>query len=325
MRKPSAPEKNIGKAPVRVTAVGPLPPPPGGVASCLQSLVDATRDLTGVTVEVIKWKSVWKLCWRRPDVVHFFFTRPWKRLLGSLLGRLIGSKVLHTVPSNDFDIRNAANRLAAQISHGFIVLNADTYDRVQSANVKNSVIMTPIFALDKPTSRAVLDPQLDNWLASRETKVAVVYSHDKREIDGYDIYGFQFVASQLLELHKMGWSVVFLDPYAFYAREELFPPDCPNAFLQSYHVDFGALLQQVDAYLRPTATDGSSVAVLEALSLGLPVIASDIVPRPTGVNLYDFRNKDSFLATLEDGFKSQKQVSLSLTKADEYLNFIKLL
>jgi glycosyltransferase involved in cell wall biosynthesis len=36
-------------------------------------------------------------------------------------------------------------------------------------------------------------------------------------------------------------------------------------------------------YLRPTTTDGDAVAIREALSAGVPVIASDVVSRPSGV------------------------------------------
>jgi glycosyltransferase involved in cell wall biosynthesis len=38
--------------------------------------------------------------------------------------------------------------------------------------------------------------------------------------------------------------------------------------------------------LRPTATDGDAVSVREALHLGVPVVASDVVERPTGARVF---------------------------------------
>ena len=45
------------------------------------------------------------------------------------------------------------------------------------------------------------------------------------------------------------------------------------------------VLAQSHAFLRPSREDGDSVAVREALSLGIPVLASDVVARPQGVVL----------------------------------------
>ena len=45
-------------------------------------------------------------------------------------------------------------------------------------------------------------------------------------------------------------------------------------------VDAVALWQMSDIYLRPTNTDGNSISILEALSVGSSVVASDCVERP---------------------------------------------
>ncbi len=49
---------------------------------------------------------------------------------------------------------------------------------------------------------------------------------------------------------------------------------------------FVALLARSDAFLRSTLVDGDSMSVREALSLGLPTVASDTPFRPEGVILY---------------------------------------
>lgn len=50
------------------------------------------------------------------------------------------------------------------------------------------------------------------------------------------------------------------------------------------------LLVRVSVFLRPTADDGDSVSVREALHLGIPVVASDAVPRPAAVTLFHSRD-----------------------------------
>lgn len=49
---------------------------------------------------------------------------------------------------------------------------------------------------------------------------------------------------------------------------------------------FHTCLPVVQVFLRPTFADGFSISVAEALDLGIPVVASDAVPRPEGVILF---------------------------------------
>ena len=53
-----------------------------------------------------------------------------------------------------------------------------------------------------------------------------------------------------------------------------------------------SLWKITDVVVRATNTDGNSVSVLEALSLGVPVVASDCVERPPGATLFGTRNVD---------------------------------
>lgn len=51
--------------------------------------------------------------------------------------------------------------------------------------------------------------------------------------------------------------------------------------------------------LRTTTTDGDSLSVREAIELGVPVIASDVVPRPVGTQLYQLHSRNSFEVALK--------------------------
>ncbi|HME90949.1 MAG TPA: glycosyltransferase, partial [Myxococcaceae bacterium] len=64
-----------------------------------------------------------------------------------------------------------------------------------------------------------------------------------------------------------------------------------NDFGELSHPTALALMRGCDAFVRPTSADGDAVSVREALALGVACVASDAVPRPSGVVL--FRSGDA--------------------------------
>jgi glycosyltransferase involved in cell wall biosynthesis len=68
--------------------------------------------------------------------------------------------------------------------------------------------------------------------------------------------------------------------------------------------DARSLWKFSDVYLRPTATDGDAVAVREAMSVGTPVVASDVCDRPKGCIVYPAKNLAAFAAAIETALNS---------------------
>jgi glycosyltransferase involved in cell wall biosynthesis len=63
-----------------------------------------------------------------------------------------------------------------------------------------------------------------------------------------------------------------------------------------------------DVVVRATNTDGNSLSVMEALSLGVPVVASDCVDRPDGAVTFRTRDIDDL----------ESKVADVLTRSDEH-------
>jgi glycosyltransferase involved in cell wall biosynthesis len=60
-----------------------------------------------------------------------------------------------------------------------------------------------------------------------------------------------------------------------------------------------ALMSVCDVFVRPTLEDGDSISVREALSMGVPVVASRVGTRPAGVILFDPGDLEGMLAAIE--------------------------
>jgi glycosyltransferase involved in cell wall biosynthesis len=118
---------------------------------------------------------------------------------------------------------------------------------------------------------------------------------------GHDPYGLDLCV-ELVDLltHYSEAKVTFIfvvsraaagNPFYHAAQEQIRRRNLESRFcLYNKPVDFVALMKRCDLVLRPANTDGGALTVREALYCGVPVIASDVVQRPSGTIL--FRNRD---------------------------------
>jgi glycosyltransferase involved in cell wall biosynthesis len=71
------------------------------------------------------------------------------------------------------------------------------------------------------------------------------------------------------------------------------------------------VLKNAALYFRPTSTDGDSVLLREALGMGVPSLASDVVKRPENCQTYQFGNDMSIVTHLKRMLVSNERPTLS--------------
>jgi len=69
-----------------------------------------------------------------------------------------------------------------------------------------------------------------------------------------------------------------------------------NVLFHTRSWPFVPVLHTADLFIRPTVTDGDANSVREALYLGVPTIASDVVVRPGGTSVFRTRDLDDLVA-----------------------------
>lgn len=192
--------------------------------------------------------------------------------------------------------------------------------------IKNIVKLTPILSNTKEIHN---NNYINLYKVPQEQKNALVYTNGRKLINGKDVYGFLFISKLLPEFSKRNYNVIFLDPLASYSLDEIDTLRTGIAIHISENIDFKALLHSITVYLRPTSTDGNSVAVLEALDAGIPVLASDAVPRAEGVLTYRFGDAEDLIAKIDlldnrenNGYEEPR---FYLSSVEDYISFLKKL
>lgn len=292
----------------KVILFGKIPPPVGGVTRSVENLFNALKS-KNIEVEIFSKQSLWKI--KRFDIAHIHYSKSWKRFLGLILGKLLAKRVVFTLHGNKYnsDVFNALN---AKLTEGVVFLN-NTASSEYKNNFKKSIILTSIFkeGMAKQVKQS-------NIIDKKTKKIyLLVYAYDKVFQDGKDIYGIDFILNNLNKLDDQ-FVVIFVDPKSAYKNDISNSEE--NLIYLNYEVDFVSLLREVDIYIRPTSTDGNSVAVQEALMLEKKVVASDVVERGECVMVYQYNNFEDFAEKLNNvNVNSKPYEPDSIVKYLEYL------
>ncbi len=272
------------------------------------------------------WYKLVELALWQPDIIHYNFSRSYKRGISTVLGRLMRSAVVHTIHGDQFDVTKFGNRIALRFSSGVIVLNDSAFSSILSADISIRVEkISPMFSESQCVrSPSVKLPMKIAQLIPLNRKCMLVYARSRGAIRGQEIYGFEFIAGLLPSISNLGFHVLYLDPSNAYNSLALDPQGVGNTLHIVEDLDFRALLEYVSVYVRPTASDGNSIAILEALDAGLPVLCSDVVDRPSGTITYKYGCRSDFISQLKmaanqkDSIKRPPQLD-SISKYIEFL------
>ena len=160
---------------------------------------------------------------------------------------------------------------------------------------KRIIRMTPFL---KPTPQETninrLNKQLRRFLEDHHPVIGMQgwygsYQH------GQDLYRFDMVPPLIKQLErdypKIGLCTAVSGTFDESYRQSIYELRESMGLRKRWFLIEGcgnapALFKQCDMFIRPTMTDGDSVSVRECLYMGIPVLASDAVPRPHGCQLF---------------------------------------
>ena len=136
--------------------------------------------------------------------------------------------------------------------------------------------------------------------------------------NGIDVYGFRSIIEVYVNIvnsisDQIGLVLCISDNHDTKRLEEIYEYAKYLGVSDFIYWQIGAidnirtLWKQVNIYVRPTSTDGDSVAIREALDEGTIVIASDVCKRPEGVVTYKFGDEKDLLQKITTNINSPKR------------------
>ncbi len=322
-----------------ILMVGPYPPVIGGTAAMLSRLVPALEEAgvacrvlnTGVgdrqggirerTRRLIFFKFLGlRTALAREKTIHCHAVN-FANLMGNSLVlaacRLTGKRSVLTLHAGDLLVKlgkgrsRFLGRIILKLAHVVTTVTPELEERCRELGVSR-VMFIPNDLLYTPhgSEGCELPAKVAAFIADHEPVVTLVGAMNPPY--GIDVF-LRAVAAGRSEMPHMGGLIIaFKSNQTSYTQDisrlitnldlieqVLIPEPFPNV---------AEALRRSDIFVRPTLSDGDSIAVREALTLGLPVIASDTGFRPGGVVVFPVGDHQALADRIGKVFRGEMEI-----------------
>ncbi|RIK68609.1 MAG: hypothetical protein DCC65_03175 [Planctomycetota bacterium] len=311
--------------------LGSYPPPYGGVAVHVQRLgpLLESRGISYViyngtsdagdgrrVVPIYSRRRSWMIRYLfvgREPAVYILSDRLGAWLIGALMASLRGKRVmvrLRNVTLPDLIRRGGWRRWLAGYAMrrmaGIVCVSRQLQESAGSLGVEpGRLFWSPGFLPPDIGSigRKAVDAGVWPFVEAHSPVVAA--NGKVNWYEGTDLYGLDMLVELAARLKgeypRIGIVVCFWDfkPVEQARLNELMARArqlgvAENLLFNTARGEFVPVLAESDVFVRPTNTDGDANSIREALYLGVPAVASDVVERPEGTILFRTRDMDDF-------------------------------
>jgi hypothetical protein len=192
-----------------------------------------------------------------------------------------------------------------------ILVNPDIFNRLTlpaDKCVYKHAFLPPVMQEEAP-----LPAHVSDWLNNTRRSGASILCANASRLDlfeGQELYGLDMcidVTKRLLEkripvgfIYTVSSTEHCADRFEQYQQQIQSLGLSDHFLLLHEKVSFVKVIEQSDVVLRPTNTDGDALTIREAIYLGKPILASDVVERPEGTTLFKTRDLDDLEVKLTE-------------------------
>lgn len=263
--------------------------------------------------------SVWHICAFRGDIVHFNYSGCHALVALALLPKL-GRKFFLTLHNgSQQSIHQAlgavAQRLvqkgASKIDCAFSLCN-DHAALYRQLGINDARIVHTKSQIAAPNIASAFVDKRHAGLRERHRHLVVSSGHVSRS------YNFEYLIRFVNEHPDCAGLLFFYGEhmdktYLAELRQQMVDPERFAIYFHQTEAVFLAALATTNAYLRPTYVDSWGIAVADAISLGIPAIASDVCERAPGAKIIDSASYAAFAVAVESSFLYSMQSHPSTT------------
>lgn len=305
----------------KILLIGPLPQPTGGISIHISRLtklladsfvIDHIDESYLLKPEYFNLRSfnLFKYLYKiyKSDLVYINSGTRLLRYIHLLTARILFKKIILTIHAYPFVERKVLikiDELILNLADLIIVVSPQILNNI-SLPFKKCIIkhafLPPIIESEPDLPVFVFE-----WIQTRRKAGSKIICSNANRLEIFndqDLYGLDMCINVANELAKKNIRVSFIfnvsslnkyrDEYFKYQDRIKNLNLQENFLLINEELSFVKLIMLSDIILRATNTDGDALTIREALYIGKPIIASDVVVRPFGTILFKSRDLVDF-------------------------------
>ncbi len=315
------------KKKLKILITGPIAPPAGGISIHIQRLTHLLKDEFNIDLideshvkkaGIFYMRSLNPISYikkvLRTDILFIQGGNKLFKTIHILTGKLLSRKVIITIHgygkrrSQPF---RAIDSFFFSMANKIVLVNPDIFSKLPLPRKKcvlKHAFLPPVMKDEPELPSAVIA-----WLKKQRSAGKIIVCANASRLtlhNNEDLYGLDMCIETARQLIAKGEPVAFI--YTVSALErgaDLFNKNLQlinelglqdHFMLISEKLSFVRLIENADIVIRPTNTDGDALTIREALYLGKPTIASDIVEKPASTILFRTRDNADLEKKLQD-------------------------
>lgn len=316
---------------MRIGLVTPFPPPRGGVSVHSQRLkafleeqgdevlvfnantVNSTGGKVRRKLSHLFWLSKFLFC-PRCDILHLhILPRWWERAFILLVARRRGMKTVLTIHSlrDDWDqLSSREKSRASYVMHTtdyLIFTNRNIEDELTERFSRTADYCTLSPFIPPPQRDGIVLPaQLESFIRDHRFIISGNASN-MNFFEGTDLYGLDMFI-ELCGRFQAQTDIGFVYCLTRLTDKQYFDKmqarikqlGIENSILIVLDsIEFWPVLRKSQLFVRPTCSDSYGVSIAEALTLGVPSVASNVCARPDGTIIFESRDGEDLYHKVE--------------------------
>jgi glycosyltransferase involved in cell wall biosynthesis len=334
----------------QICIFGPLPPPYGGIATHVAKSASLLSTCTDVTVFVRhlegdtptpyhvalrpRWRGLIPHLLahypRHSTILHFHDINWAERAAIGLLG-LFGYKTILTLHGDSFlNQMRTLGRIPKTIlisalkrMSRLVAVNEQIAQQLIDAGIDHTRISTIPSYIAQPNSQVHqtdIPEHVRKCLDAHTTTLCTCAARLERDTENKDLYGIDMCLNLISDLQSRNIHACLIACIPEIIDHSLYRDiqEQIEALGIGKHVCivtqgdlFPSILQRSDLFVRPTTTDGYGISIAEAITLGIPAVASNVCERTPGCRCFPAGDREGFLHSvlqaMEEGIPPSEQ------------------
>ncbi|MAO13078.1 MULTISPECIES: glycosyltransferase [Marinobacter] len=240
------------------------------------------------------------------DIVHIHSGNWLLRILLVLICCLLQAKVVITLHSYRFSgLKKLLSDAVLRLANEVICVNPD----IKSSSKRADALVKEAFIPPVDAESRDLPDEIDAFInRHRGSLLICANAYRLARHEGKDLYGLDQCLAVARQAKIAGDNIVILfvvgtvtaSDDLYHSAQRAIEDEGLDEFICIYpkSLDFITLIRRSDIVIRPTITDGDALTIREAIFLGKPVIASNVVARPAGTVTYRSGNAEDLYAAI---------------------------